>query len=91
LNHLRTAEEECEEGPANEDQCPFAKGLMSRRSGWHIGLIRAVESLKNGFSHPPSKPQGLQAKAIILSHSLALADVRPQQNCDFQYLPGTNG
>jgi hypothetical protein len=35
LNHGRTAEQECKEGPAAEDQCPFAEGLTFGRSGWH--------------------------------------------------------
>ena len=35
LNHLWTTEQECEEGPASEDQCPFAEGVTLGCIGWH--------------------------------------------------------
>ena len=48
---MRTAEQECKEGPATEDQCPFAEGVTPRRIGWHTNLIAQLRVLKTVLGH----------------------------------------
>ena len=62
---------------------------MSGRIRRHMSLVRAAESLKNGFSHPPST-SGLEGDGHDFKSQFSFCGCEPQQNSDFQYLPGMN-